>query len=421
MRILYHSVVPWKHTGYATCTEEIATRLHNNGHEVAIQCLNSIRDGPIEWDGWGSDADPDTSITVYGSQGQFGLHDVEDNFEDFNADFYFTHFDTWMSPAKDMIPEFDIPYSSYVIVDHEPAPEAIVQQVSEAHEVISMSQFATNQLSNKEVQARYIPHGVDTEIYEPLSDKQRVDSVTVGNAEEEKMVDVEDRFIVGMIAANHGERKNIPAHMTAFKQFVDKVDDKALLYIHSERNSSNGFNLEQVRKEVGLPKENILMTPPDMYGEVDNAYLCRLYDMFDVFVNCSMGESWGLTVTEAQACGTPAIVTNFSSMPEQLGVPYLEEEAEQHTTEVAPGVLEAGHGLLCEPEVDYWKHRVDSKQKVVKSDTILKAINYYYENRELVEEHGNMAREHVVEKYDWEESVYPRFERFFNTMEEVLV
>jgi glycosyltransferase involved in cell wall biosynthesis len=421
MRILYHSVAPWKHTGYATCTEEIATRLHNNGHEVAIQCLNSVRDGPIEWNGFGSDAEPDEPITVYGADSQFGIGNVKQHFEDFDADFYFTHFDTWVNTARTQIPKLDIPYSSYVIVDHSPAPKPVADQVSQAYETVAMSKFGKYELEKRGVMSKYIPHGVDTELYTPLDDKQSVDALEVEGGEDERMVDVDDTFIAGMIAANHGERKNIPNHLMAWKQFVETVDEDAILYIHTDTNSEKGFNLEQVRKEIGLPAKNILPTPPEMYGEVDNHYLNRLYDMFDVYLNCSMGESWGLTITEAQASGTPVIATNFSSMPEQLGVSFTDGLNLEKVRMLSDNVWKTPHGIVCSPTTHYWKHRVNSKQYIVEPKAIYEALCYYYNNKEEREDDGQKAREFVEDNYDWDEHVLPEFMDHFNMMEDLVV
>jgi glycosyltransferase involved in cell wall biosynthesis len=44
--------------------------------------------------------------------------------------------------------------------------------------------------------------------------------------------------------------------------------------------------------------------------------MAKIYSAMDVLLNPAMGEGFGITVLEAQACGTPAIVTEFSAMKE---------------------------------------------------------------------------------------------------------
>jgi glycosyltransferase involved in cell wall biosynthesis len=47
--------------------------------------------------------------------------------------------------------------------------------------------------------------------------------------------------------------------------------------------------------------------------------MAELYSSFDVLLNPSMGEGFGVPILEAQACGVPAIVTDFSAMTEVCG------------------------------------------------------------------------------------------------------
>ena len=47
--------------------------------------------------------------------------------------------------------------------------------------------------------------------------------------------------------------------------------------------------------------------------------MARLYSSFDVLLNPSQGEGFGIPIIEAQACGVPAIVTDHSAMREVCG------------------------------------------------------------------------------------------------------
>jgi glycosyltransferase involved in cell wall biosynthesis len=47
--------------------------------------------------------------------------------------------------------------------------------------------------------------------------------------------------------------------------------------------------------------------------------MADVYSSLDVLLNPAMGEGFGLPVLEAQACGVPAIVTDFTAMSEVCG------------------------------------------------------------------------------------------------------
>ena len=53
------------------------------------------------------------------------------------------------------------------------------------------------------------------------------------------------------------------------------------------------------------------------------AEIARWYGIMDVFSNCAYGEGFGLPVLEAQATGTPVVVTDCSSMTELCGAGWL--------------------------------------------------------------------------------------------------
>lgn len=440
MRILYHSAAPWANTGYGRCTREIATRLQNEGFDVAIQCLSSIRKGPILWNGeiknedgeWETPIHPDSPIPVYSSSTTFGLGDVVEHYNDFGADLYHTHFDTWMGPARDNIPEWGIPYTSYVIVDHYPAPDAVVQQVSNSERTIAMSKYAQRALQEKGIRPLQIPHGVHTDKYYPMENESDGGPSRIqvqddhGNTRE---IDLGDTFLFGMVAANHGDRKHIPGHLEAFKMFLEQVDSDALLYCHTEQNSPQGHNLEKVRRDIGIPKQNLIWPSPDDYHNIGDDVLNAWYNAFDVMLNCSYGESWGLTITEAQAAGTPCIVTNFSSMPEQLGAKVVKPIGQRDMNDrikssvldvINSNVFKAPHGVMVEPSMGVYREKVAAKQYICDPRDIFRAMNFYYENRDEMEKDGEKAHEFVNDNYDWDKHVIPQFVSMFDRISETL-
>jgi len=419
MRILWHSAAPWVNTGYGHCTREIVTRLQKRGHDIAVKPLGAVTKGPFWWHGEESPVELDEPIKIYDAGQAFGLDTTTDNFSDFNADLYFTHFDTWIGPARNTIPNMGIPYASYVIVDHYPVPNAVVEQVQNAQRVVAMSQYGKAALREKGTPSRTITHGIDPDVQKPLTGDDKPSVIhTQDESGEIKDVDLDETFVVGMVAANHGDRKHIPGHMEAFKMVLREIDEDAIMYIHTDANPNEGHNLNEVRKEIGLPQENVVWPSNEMYHGISDSMLNKWYNSFDVFVNCSYGESWGMCVTEAMAAGLPVIVSNFSSMPEQI---TNDDNNLEDITITGPrtygGIKEADHGIAVDPVVGVFRARVSAKQFIVHPKDIKDAIMYYYNNPDIAHEHGEKAREYAVNNYTWEDHVVPKFDKMFSDME----
>jgi glycosyltransferase involved in cell wall biosynthesis len=154
----------------------------------------------------------------------------------------------------------------------------------------------------------YVPHGVDTQAFEPLDDEGRSEARTAFG------VDDEDRFIVGVVAANQGypSRKALPELIDAFGRFLRTEEGKgALLYLHTERTGRyQGVNLEPIIAAARIPRENVRFAAQYEYltGGFGADYMARAYNAMDVLLNPAMGEGFGVPIIEAQACGTPVIV-----------------------------------------------------------------------------------------------------------------
>ena len=81
---------------------------------------------------------------------------------------------------------------------------------------------------------------------------------------------------------------------------------------------SVGENIAAILTSLDVPDDRVLQA--DQYRMMLDPYapstMGKLYSTMDVLLNPSMGEGFGIPVLEAQACGTPAIVTDFTAMRE---------------------------------------------------------------------------------------------------------
>lgn len=100
--------------------------------------------------------------------------------------------------------------------------------------------------------------------------------------------------------------KNIVHLLKAMKLIVDstKLDDVKLTIA----GRGDYQELERTVENLGLGGYVKLL------GEVSNSKKIELYNNAWIFVSSSSREGWGLTVIEANACGTPAVVANVPGL-----------------------------------------------------------------------------------------------------------
>lgn len=197
-------------------------------------------------------------------------------------------------------------------IDHEPMPMRVVDAVSKAYKRIVYSEFGVRMMNDKNLDCYYVPHGVDTKLFKPID-----------RAEARKRMSFpDDKFIVGMVAANKGypPRKSFFENIAAFAVLHAKHKD-TLLYLHTY-NGANGVyesvNLVEYCQYQGLEVgKDVIFADQYAYmtGYPDEA-MNDLYNAFDVHLLVSKGEGFGIPVLEAQASGCPVIVGDWTSMPE---------------------------------------------------------------------------------------------------------
>lgn len=306
MDILWHSNAPWVATGYGVQTGLMAP-LVNQKHRVTISAFYGLEGNQLDFNG----------ITVLpGEQGTYGNEYVRAHASkafggDIRGGLVLSLMDVWVL-ATDVWKMMRS--AAWVPVDHEPVPPLVRQYFVESGAVpIAMSRFGQEQLGD--LDALYAPHGVDTS-------KDAFHPVPRDEARRRSNLP-RDAFVVGVVAANKGNpsRKCFPEIIRAFKIFREHHDD-AVLYMHTELNSKAGVPLNQIFEHLGMDPAYVYATDQMryLYNPLPPRQMASMFSAFDVLVNTAAGEGFGIPILEAAACGTPAIVTDFSAMPEVAGV-----------------------------------------------------------------------------------------------------
>jgi glycosyltransferase involved in cell wall biosynthesis len=208
-----------------------------------------------------------------------------------------------------------------------------------------------------------IPHAFDPKTYMPFKQTQR-------DVARSKFGFTDDLFVVGFVGRQQ-ERKNLMALIIAFEKFArDKNDVRLLLNITIDKYSD--FNLVHMVKFMGLG-DKVLIVNTNNSSERDMA---TMYNALDMYISTSCSEGFDIPVLEAQACGVPCAVSDYSAHVE----------------------LVKDHGKLIEigdfrpmPNNIYWAY--------VNIDDTVASMQYYYDSINARRKDGAAALEFVKKYY----------------------
>jgi len=233
-------------------------------------------------------------------------------------DLLVTLYDVWVLKGA----KYDeIPIASWTPVDHKPIPPMVLEWLRKPNVTpLAMSMYGHELMKQSGVDSFYVPHAIE-QVFEPTN---RIEGVPV-----RKFMGLsETDFVVGMNAANKASglvhRKAFAENLLAFSIFAkDKPDAK--IYLHTDMfGAFGGWNLSNVAEAVGLSTEQVVFADQVSYRYgLPQTALAGLYTGMDVYLGASYGEGFGVGTIEAQACGTPVIVSDFAASPELVADGWL--------------------------------------------------------------------------------------------------
>lgn len=232
--------------------------------------------------------------------------------------------------------EFKIPIVYYAIWDNYPVPMwninsygsctaigGISMQSHNIHNTVlaengfnpidldDKTQELPTKMKYKQVLTKYIPHGVDENIYKPLPE------------DDELLVEANNRFKKDVDYLVYWSNKNMlrkrPGDVIlAFKQFAESLDTKerkrVKLLMHTEPANMAGTDLtaiiDHMCQDLNVQIVNEMWTPE---------FMNAVYNAADVVVNIAVNEGWGLSNTEAMMAGTPTITAITGGLQDQCG------------------------------------------------------------------------------------------------------
>ena len=312
-RLLWLSNAPWAASGYGEQTALFTSGFKQLGHDVGIAANFGLQAAQSTWSG----------MPVFPCNVDWGNPTISTFAKYFQADTVIALCDAWVLKPGNWDDELRM--AVWAPLDHYPIPPAVLAVLQhERVTPIAMSRFGEHWMQKFKLDPLYVPHGVDTEVFQPRPElrEEARDALKIPH----------DAFLVGMVAANKGNpsfvRKGFPQAFDAFASFARRHKD-AYLYVHSEAEPApnNGIDLVTLSRALGIPEDRIAFPPAHAWhlGIMDSRFVANLYQAFDVLLNPSVGEGFGIPIIEAQACGVPVIASDHSAMSELTQAGWLVE------------------------------------------------------------------------------------------------
>jgi glycosyltransferase involved in cell wall biosynthesis len=294
--ILWHSNSPITLTGYGMQTAQFVPRFKTLGYDVVLNCPMSLTTAPIEWNGvpmLGAAGDPLGNDLLPRRAGE--------------VDLTITLCDLFgLFPCSPSLAGKKIAH--WMPVDCDPMGEKDIAALRATGGVpVAMSRFGERMLRNEGFDPLYVPHGINTSVFRPDPEARARNRAGLGISD--------STFVVGMACVNKPDsRKGIDQQFQAFAAFHREHPDSVLL-MHSMAHG--GWDLRKIALNLGFNSALMLVdeyrVASQMITEQD---MVAFYNCLDLYSGCSEAEGFGLPVLEAQACGTPAVVTEYSAMAE---------------------------------------------------------------------------------------------------------
>ena len=289
-------------TGYGTQSAQVLRRIRKRGHPLTVQANFGHLLNVGKWEG----------ARVFPMGYETWSHDVM--FEHYRrvrkeADsplIFTTLCDVWVLRGNAW-DEMD-GIVSWVPIDHAGLPPAVEKWLVKDNVLpVAMSKHGSAAMTARGIEHEYIPHALEKHWQPSVMERDPWPG----------------KFVVTIPNANKGvlpSRKAWGENLLAFGMFAQGKDD-VLLYLHTDATGSgSGIDLLSLIRACGIPEDKVVFV--DQYEHrmgVSDEMMAAIYTRSDVLLSATAGEGFGLPVLEAQACGTPVIVSNFSAQPELVG------------------------------------------------------------------------------------------------------
>jgi len=165
---------------------------------------------------------------------------------------------------------------------------------------------------------KYVPHGINDEMFYPITEFQVPQYDRVQKMKEEFFGKDIPEFVV-LYNARNIRRKSTSDLIAAYAQFCDSIGKekakKCALLLHTQPLDENGTDLPAVIELLCDPEYQRVAFSTGRYDIND---MNALYNTSDVVALVSSNEGWGLSLTEGMMAGKMIIATVTGGMQDQM-------------------------------------------------------------------------------------------------------
>lgn len=326
--ILFWADSPTCSTGFATVSRNIIKRLHATGKYRFTVLGISYLGTPVDTEKHPYLKYPEQGgLTAAGEGGDvYGFTRLARMLQTDHFDILFILNDTFvMEHAIPKILEirnrlkrkFKIIF--YFPIDSEPKHSWIANTVKLVDYPVTYTEYARELVRKHFTDAepwnlQVIYHGTDKEAFYPIPGEARK------TLRKGIFGPVADRFIVLNVNRNQ-PRKDFNSMFAAFAKFHKKFPE-TYLYVLAAMDDAGG-NMDEIASQHGLVYGQDWNCPPkDIYGPNQGMPIeavNQIYNCADLVISTTLGEGWGLSLTESMAVGVPVLGPRHTSVEEILG------------------------------------------------------------------------------------------------------
>jgi glycosyltransferase involved in cell wall biosynthesis len=240
-------------------------------------------------------------------------------------------------------------------------------------------------------------HGIDTAVFYPVDRKHPLilddgtELKSRGQCRDWLKIPAKAKLLFR--ADTNMPRKRYPSLFRALAPVL-ATHPEAILAIHARTKGQGGNLDDEISKYHPSIASRFVNTGfRDRYADIPRYMLTMLYNAADLYVSVS-AEGFGLTIAEALACGTPAVVMDYSSCSELIGLKPRKQHELSSVREGVCGMAVRPTGLL-DNEYDHFWAGVD---ETAFGQTVSRLLDDDAKRRFM----GARAPQHVANTFSWD-------------------